>query len=396
MLFFFPHASLADEPYYQSELIFPTEPWHNHGSSLVECPDGSLLACWFHGSGERNADDVLIQGARKRKGDASWSERFVVADTPGYPDCNPVLFIDAEGRLWFYWITVLANLWETSLLKYRVSNHFMQPSGPPAWDWQDNIHITPQHFADDLKAEWSDFVEKYPHLIPDTEKPFSELHGDEFTAYHMRNVNNRFQQRIGWMTRIHPMQLPSGKLLLPLYTDAFSISIIAITEDGGKTWEASRPLVGFGNIQPSLIQKNDGTIIAMMRENGPRKRIRIASSRDEGMTWSRVSEMEFPNPGSSVEVIRLQNGNWLLMYNDTKEGRHSLNLSLSDDEGKTWKWGRHLEKVPPGGGRFSYPSLIQSREGMIHATYSYHLPDDQKSIKHAAFNEAWIKEGDSR
>ncbi|MBN2329726.1 MAG: exo-alpha-sialidase, partial [Candidatus Omnitrophica bacterium] len=225
-------AAIADAPHYQSELIFPVEPWHNHGSSLVECPDGSLLACWFHGSGERTADDVLVQGARKAKGSSQWGERFVMADTPGYPDCNPVLFIDADGRLWLYWITVLANLWESSLLKYRTSSRFIQPNGPPEWDWQDNIHITPQHFTDDLKAEWDDFVQKYPNLIPDPEKPFSELHGDEFTAYHMRNVNNRLQQRIGWMTRIHPLQLPSGKLLLPLYTDAFSISIIAITEDG--------------------------------------------------------------------------------------------------------------------------------------------------------------------
>jgi len=196
------------------------------------------------------------------------------------------------------------------------------------------------------------------------------------------------------MTRIHPLGLPSGKLVLPLYTDAFSISLMAITSDGGKTWRTSRPLVGFGNIQPSLVRKKDGTLVAMMRENGPRNRIRVSTSPDEGLTWGPVGEMEFPNPGSSVEAIVLANGNWLLMYNDTTEGRHSLNLSLSDDEGQTWKWNRHLEKVEPGQGSFSYPSLIQTRDGFLHATYSHHLPGEQKSIKHAQFNEEWIRAGD--
>ena len=54
----------ADAPFCESELIFPLEHWHNHGSCIVECPNGDLLVCWFHGSGERQADDVKIEGAR--------------------------------------------------------------------------------------------------------------------------------------------------------------------------------------------------------------------------------------------------------------------------------------------------------------------------------------------
>jgi predicted neuraminidase len=47
---------------FESQLIFPLDGWHNHASSLVECPNGDLLACWFSGSGERTADDVRILG----------------------------------------------------------------------------------------------------------------------------------------------------------------------------------------------------------------------------------------------------------------------------------------------------------------------------------------------
>ena len=54
-------AADREQPFCRSELIFPLEHWHNHGSCIVEMPRGGLLVCWFHGSGERNADDVKIE-----------------------------------------------------------------------------------------------------------------------------------------------------------------------------------------------------------------------------------------------------------------------------------------------------------------------------------------------
>ena len=87
-------------PFHEAELIFPLEAWHNHASTVVETPAGDLLVCWFHGSGERTADDVKIEGARLRRGSRAWSERFLMADTPGYPDTNCTMFIDPEGPLW--------------------------------------------------------------------------------------------------------------------------------------------------------------------------------------------------------------------------------------------------------------------------------------------------------
>ncbi len=101
----------------QDKPIFPVQEKHVHSSSIVECPNGDFLACWFHGSGERSANDVVIQGARLQKGSTRWDSVFLMADTPGFPDCNPVLFINQKGRLWLFWIAVLANGWEHSILK---------------------------------------------------------------------------------------------------------------------------------------------------------------------------------------------------------------------------------------------------------------------------------------
>jgi predicted neuraminidase len=104
------------------DLIFPTETWHNHSSSIVELPNGDLLVCWFHGSGERTADDVKILGARKLKGVGKWTEPFEMADTPGFPDTNCTMFVDSKQRLWLFWPVILANEWETALMKYKMTS----------------------------------------------------------------------------------------------------------------------------------------------------------------------------------------------------------------------------------------------------------------------------------
>lgn len=107
-----------------SELLFPLTTDNVHSPTLVELPGGDLPAGWFQGSGERQADDVTIMGARNRLGAPAWSTPFVLADVPAFPDINPVLFVDGDEQWWLLWYTVLANQWETSLRKYRISLDF--------------------------------------------------------------------------------------------------------------------------------------------------------------------------------------------------------------------------------------------------------------------------------
>src|SRR5215467_15056471 len=83
----------AAAPQFSGELIFPPEKWHNHSSSVVELPSGDLLVVWFHGSGERTADDVLIRGARWNHSTGKWTAPFTMADAPGFPETNPILFL---------------------------------------------------------------------------------------------------------------------------------------------------------------------------------------------------------------------------------------------------------------------------------------------------------------
>jgi predicted neuraminidase len=386
-------------PFLESELVFPLEHWHNHASMIVELPGGDLLVCWFHGSGERTADDVVVRGARLRKGDRTWSEPFQLADTPGYPDTNATMFVDPKQRLWLMWPTILANEWHTALMKYKVSSSY-RDVGPPKWDVSEVLHVTPgDEFAETVNREVDRFLA--------TGQPTDQMR--KRAAELKEHAADKLFRRLGWMTRAHPVVLDGTRLIVPLYSDGFSFSLMAISDDWGATWKTSKPLVGLGNIQPSLARKKDGTLVAYMRDNGPApKRLMISRSTDRGDTWSAVEDTTLPNPGAGAEVLVLRNGHWVLIYNDLERDRYSLAVSLSEDEGRTWPWTRHLQLNASSGdsqqlGQYHYPSIIQAADGTLHATYSYFAPPasvtpdaegrlPRKTIKHAHFNEAWVRE----
>ena len=389
----------GERPFLSAELIFPLEHWHNHASMVVELPGGDLFVCWFHGSGERTADDVVIRGARLRKGSKTWSAPFQLADTPGYPDTNGTIFLDPKKRLWLMWPTILANEWHTALMKYKIATEF-RSDGTPRWDVHEVLHVTP---GDEFVATVDREVDRLLATAPDNDRMKA------WAERTRKNAADKLFRRLGWMTRAHPYVLDGTRLIVPLYSDGFSFSLMAISDDWGTTWRTSTPLVGLGNIQPSLARRRDGTLVAYMRDNGPApKRLMMSTSSDRGETWSTIEDSALPNPGAGAEVLVLKNNNWVLIYNDLERGRYRLAVSMSEDEGRTWRWTRHLERDPESSdeqrlGQYHYPSIIQAADGTLHATYSYFAPAasvvpdaekrlPRKSIKHAHFNEAWIKE----
>ncbi len=363
-------------------LIFPLQEQHVHSSSIVELPNGDLLTCWFQGSGERTANDVLVNGSRLKKGETKWSKPFLMADTQGHPDCNPMLFMNSRGKLFLVWIVVQANRWETSILKVRTTNDYLG-NGAPNWEWQDIILMKPgEEFARQTEEQfrkntkdnlaWAEYAYPYEELLIEAAK-------------------DPKKRETGWMTRAIPTILDNGKILMPLYSDGFNFGLIAISEDDGETWKPSLPIIGRGLNQPSLVVRKDGSLDAYLRDDGDAPgRIMMSHSDDEGYSWTFAKKSDIPNPGASIEVINLKSGKWLLVFNDIDDGRYSIAAAISDNEGKSWKWKRNLENME--GGSFSYPSVIQTKDGKIHVTYSYRLSEDEKSIKHVSFEEEWITE----
>jgi predicted neuraminidase len=368
----------ADEPYFASELIFPLNAEHNHAPGIAELRDGSLLVSWYRGSGERKADDVRVLGARKKPGEDAWSEPFLMVDTPGFPDGNTCLHTDPQGRLMLFWPLVLANTWESCITQQLVSES-PEGSGCPVWNRRDSLWLKPDDFSPKALSMLDTLIET--SAIPIPEKLRQEI--DQVRE----RLSDKLYQRLGWQPRCKPTVLTSGRLLLPLYSDTYSISIMAISDDGGMTWRASQPLIGFGNIQPSVLERKDGSLVAYMRENGFTQRIRVCESQDAGDTWGAVESSALPNPGSGLDAVRLNDGSWVLIYNDTIQGRSRLAVSRSHDEGLTWNATRYLEDHDRGS--YHYPAIIQSRDGRLHAVYSYFV-DGGKSMKHVEFHPDWI------
>jgi len=382
ILFLFTISTFAQDKAIKSQmLIFPQQEKHVHGSSLVSLPNGNFLAVWFQGSGERTADDVMIMGSRLKKGSEKWSEPFLMADTPGIPDCNPVLFLNANGKLFLVWIAVQANFWEQSILRFRTSTDY-NGSGAPHWNWQDNILLKQdERFTEEVekkfkelpesKLGWAGYAPKYDQMIIEASKDAGK-------------------RSTGWMTRIKPLLMENGRIVLPLYSDGYNFSITAISEDHGNTWKPGLPIVGRGPIQPAIVQNKKGNLIAYMRDSGDGpERVHISESSDKGQSWTASRKTDIPNT-ASVELLVLKNGKWAFLGNDINGGRYQLSLRISDDEGKTWKWKVHIENDPAKKGNYSYPSLIQTPDGLLHMTYSCHPEKQKKSIKYVVVDPAQI------
>ncbi len=353
--------------------IFPLVKQHVHGSTVVELPNGDILAAWFQGSGERWADDVAIMGARLKAGKQKWSKPFVMADVPEFPDINPILFLDPRGRLWLMWYTVIANQWETSLPKYRISEDYMRQAGAPKWSWQEVLHVKPGDSSERGIQPGDRFVKSIERQIEEYAKYLSENANlseqvkrkilerrkawganilakargenmmrrgqlrDASGGYSQKQLGYAYFRRVGWQTKNKAVIVNKNRLIIPFYSDGFDFSLMAITDDCGKSWRFSEPLVGPGNIQPSIAIKADGTLVTYMRDNGPPpQRLHMSTSKDAGMTWSTVKDSELPNPGSGADLVTLRNGHWVIAYNDTEDGRHSLAVSITTNEGKTW------------------------------------------------------------
>ncbi|MCA9187955.1 MAG: exo-alpha-sialidase [Pirellulaceae bacterium] len=320
-----------------SEFIYDQAPYPScHAATIVETRPGQIVAAWFGGTAERHPDVGIWVS---RHVDGKWQEPVEVAngiqtDGSRLPTWNPVLFQAPNGPLQLY---------------YKVG-----PS-PQAW-WGMMKEST------DEGMTWSDARRLGDGLIgPVKNKPLRLADGTIIAGSSTEDN--------GW--RIH----------------------VERSADGGTTWRTVGPIPApsdVGAIQPTLLTYSDGRIQMLCRtkfeENGY---VAQSSSDDGGLTWSPLSATNLPNNNSGLDGVALADGRQLLVYNHTTrsqpgmghKGRGMLNVATSQD-GVDWNAAVVLDYLDQPGRQFSYPSVIQTADGLVHIVYTWH----RQRIKHVVLD----------
>jgi len=319
----YPTLPLYERIYEPDPVLLPS----CHSSCIVELHGGELMTIWYCGTSE-HSDDVAIWGSHRLADADAWTAPEIVQDTPGLPDGNDVLYLGDDGRLWLFWALQETFDWSTAVIKVKVSH--------------------------DLGRSWG---------------PVFDLGTPP-----------------GYLPRTHPKRLDNGWIIVPLYVEYTASSVLVRSETGGATWEEPTTILSFLGTQPTVIQRSDGSLFALMRSGAPPQKSWQAASTDRGISWGSRSLSALDNPGSSLEMVMLASGSVAVAFNNSTTSRSNLSLGISHDEGATWPTIRAVEDHTEGG--YDYPSIIQDACGFIHLSYSW---NSRTSIAHFVTDEAWIE-----
>jgi len=281
-----------------------------HASTIVETNNG-LLSAWFGGTREKNPD-VCIYASSLENG--HWGTPVLIADgiindSLRYPCWNPVLFKRDNGDI---------------ILYYKI--------GPSPGKWW-GVYKS----SSDEGKTWSDKIR-----IPDG------LYGP---------IKNK------------PEKLSDGNILYPTSVETpekWNIYVEKSNQDLSNWEKIEINNNGFNAIQPTILFHGKDKLQMLCRSKN--KKIVETWSEDNGNTWSPIEATSLVNNNSGIDAVTLLNGKYLLICNPIEKGRNKLSLFISDD-GKNWKELLILEDQPKG--EFSYPAIIQGRDGSIHITYTY-------------------------
>ena len=294
-------------------------------------PRADLVAAWFGGTKEGNEDVGIWTSYHDGQ---RWSGPVQVADGVQhdglrYPCWNPVLYQPPGDA--------------PTLLFFKV--------GPSPREW------------------WGEMMVSY-----DRGRTFVE--------------RRRLPEGIDGPVRCKPILLDDGRTLLcgsSTEYDGWRVHFESVgLVDGmpGGTWNRVGPINDaseFNAIQPTFLVHPDGRLQVLCRT----KEGVIASSDsiDHGRTWSTMKATDLPNPNSGIEAVTLADGRHLLVYNPLGSGktgwgrRSVLSLAISDD-GSHWTTVGDLEREKEG--EFSYPAMIQDKDGKVHISYTW----NRRRIKH--------------
>jgi predicted neuraminidase len=326
----------------------------SHAANLLPLPNGDLLLTYYAGIYERGDGESIVL-SRLDKGSKKWTEPVVVSWHEGWANQNPLLFRAPDGAIWLFHTTQRGGHDQTKDLVYALK-------------------------STDQGHTWSTPVTVFPQPGLYTRQPIVVFHNQWlFPVYHSAG----------------------GSITSNAQRDH---SYVETSADSGATWKECDVQGSSGFVQMNIIPLSQGHLIAFFRS-------RYAdwiykSESNDGCAWTTPQATQLPNNNASIQAIRLKNGHLLMIFNNSQAelkpehadtgSRSILSIAISEDDGKTWPWIRDLENpeisqpiLPLADPEYSYPSVTQSADGMIHVAYTFR----RETIKYMTFTEDWIRHG---
>lgn len=318
-----------------------------HSATICETTNGDLVSAFFGGTREGHPD-VCIYVCRKEKGSKEWTKPMLAADgilsaTERKACYNPVLYQMENGPLYlFYKIGKNVADWKGYL---KTSN-----DGGKTWSAAQQL---PEGYLGPIKNKIVD-VDGKAIAPSSTEVGGWKIH------FEIAENGGRTIHKVG------PLQAEKAVLSQDMLPGSGNEK--ADVEGGDNSKETT-----IQAIQPSILKHKDGRLQILCRTRNCK--IATAWSSDKGETWTPLSLIDVPNNNSGTDAVTLQDGRHLLIYNNiatpagAKKGiRTPLNIAVSED-GVNWKMILTLEDSPVS--QYSYPSIIQGKDGRIHAVYTW-------------------------
>ncbi|MEZ5384946.1 MAG: exo-alpha-sialidase [Prosthecobacter sp.] len=160
------------------------------------------------------------------------------------------------------------------------------------------------------------------------------------------------------MNNFPPKQLPSGEWLMTRRDQNQAVHFMRGGVTAFDDW-TSVPVVsyksdGLAAEEPYWWALPDGHLCALFRDNNKSGFLYRAFSTDEGRTWTRPVQTNFPDAASKFSGVRLQDGRYVLVSNSNPMMRDPLTLALSND-GLVF----HSLGYLVGGRHIDYPHVIE-------------------------------------
>lgn len=360
-----------------------------HAASIVELRDGSLRAVWFSGTRE-GAGDVTIQTAVMNPISQRWEPETTLFNRAQLERGmhryikkigNPVIARAPDGSLFVWMVNVSLGGWAGSAISWARS--------------------------EDEGKTWS---------AP------------------KRLVTSPFLN-ISTLVKGAPVAMADGSVFLPVYHEFITkFGEVLHLNAQGQVIDKTRIPGSHTSLQPVVLVASPVEAKAYLRA-GFGGKVVMTSTRDAGKTWADARASNLPNPDSALAGLVSSRGDQWLALNPTAAGRQSLALfkvsngasfdaaqamfvegsaQTQDASGNSMPKADHaallgralkaqgvndtdLQAYVASAARqlcgpvactqeFSYPFLLQTRDGSLHLVYTWH----RSRIKHIRIDHAAI------